>query len=689
MSSTQNANAVVTRKDDGSIAILTTDNPPVNATSLAVRSGLKQAVEAADADPAIEAVVIACAGRTFFAGADVNEFGKPPQKPILFELCNAIEACSKPVVAAMHGTALGGGFEIALASHQRIMKTDARAGMPEVLLGLTPGAGGTQRLPRLIGLPAALDLITSGRQIKAQEALKLGAIDAIAKDDLLAEAIAMAREAIGKPIRRCGDLDVPAFDDAAVEEQLAAVKKKARGQHSPVEAAALVMNAVKGTTAEGIAAEREAFLRLMETEQSQALRHIFAAERQALKIDGLDLSSARDIKEIGVVGAGIMGSGISIAMADAGYRVTVVERDETAAEKGRDRVTATYARTVKSGRITQEIADERLGRISIGHDSGAFAKCDLVIEAVFDDLQVKRELFERLSGIVRNDCILATNTSYLNPNEIAANVTNKSRVVGMHFFAPANIMKLLEVVRAEHTAPDVLASAIAVGRKLGKQCVVAGVCTGFIGNRIYASYRKQCEFMLEEGATPQEIDAAIEGFGLPMGPFRAFDLSGLDISWALRKRQAATRDPAARYCVIPDRLCEAGQFGQKTGAGYYNYSSGKPVPDAKAMDIIEQAATEKGLPRKQFSAEDIRRRLVAAMANEGGKELEEGIALRESDIDLVFTNGYGWPKWRGGPMFQARKMGLDKIVAEVRDMQKRDGSEFTLSQWLEAAADKT
>lgn len=686
MSSTDNANPVITRRDDGAIAILTADNPPVNATSLAVRSGLKAAVETADADNAIGAIVIACAGRTFFAGADVNEFGRPPQKPILFELCNAIEACSKPVVAAFHGTALGGGFEIALASHQRIMKADARAGMPEVLLGLTPGAGGTQRLPRLIGLPAALDLITSGRQIKAQEALKLGSIDAIAESDLLGEAIAMARAAIGKPIRRSGDLDVPAYDAAAVEEQLAAVKKKARGQTSPVEAATLVMNAVKGSTQEGIAAEREAFLRLMDTEQSKALRHIFAAERQALKIDGLDLSSAREVRHIGVVGAGIMGSGISIAMADAGYSVTVVERDEEAASKGRERIGGTYARTVKSGRIAQAVADERLARINVGHDANAFTNCDLVIEAVFDDLQVKQELFERLSGIVRDDCILATNTSYLNPNDIAAHVAHKERVVGMHFFAPANIMKLLEVVRAEHTAPEVLATAIAVGKRLGKQCVVAGVCTGFIGNRIYASYRKQCEFMLEEGATPTEIDAAMESFGLPMGPFRAFDLSGLDISWALRKRQAATRDPAARYCVIPDRLCEAGQFGQKSGAGYYNYASGKPVPDAKAADIIEQAAKEKGLPRKTFSADDIRRRLIAAMANEGGKELEEGVALRESDIDLVFTNGYGWPKWRGGPMFQARVMGLEKIVAEVREMQARDGSEFTLSSWLEAQA---
>lgn len=688
MSKTDSAEALVTRSDNGSVAILTTDNPPVNATSTAVRSQLKQAVEAADADSTVEAIVIACAGRTFFAGADVREFGKPPQKPILFELCAAIEASNTPVVSAMHGTALGGGFEIGLASHRRIMKSDGRAGLPEVLLGITPGAGGTQRLPRLIGLPATLEIATSGRQLSAKELLGLGAIDAIAEGDLLEDAIAMARDAIGKPLRRSGDLPVPDFDEKAVAEQLEAIKKKARGQVSPLEAAQLVMKAPHVQVAEGVAAEREAFLRLMQTEQSKALRHIFAAERQALKIDGLDLTSARDVKHIGIAGAGTMGAGIAVAMADAGYTITIVERDAESAAAGLKRIEGTYARTVKSGRINQETADQRLAQISIGHDRTAFKPCDLVIEAVFDDLQVKQELFNSLAGIVRADCILATNTSYLNPNDIAANVSNPSRVVGMHFFAPANIMKLLEVVKAEHTAPDVLATAIAVGKKLRKQCVVAGVCTGFIGNRIYACYRKQCEFMLEEGATPQQIDAAMQDFGLPMGPFRAFDLSGLDISWALRKRQASTRDPKARYSVIADRLCEAGRFGQKTGAGYYKYENGKPVPDPVSADIIAQAAKEKGLPQKTFSSAEIQLRLIAAMANEGGKELEEGIALRESDIDLVFTNGYGWPKWRGGPMFQARTMGLAKVVEQVRAMQNRDGSEFTVSSWLEAEAAK-
>ncbi len=678
----------VSRKDDGSVAVLTTDNPPVNATSQAVRDGLKRAIETADADPSIDAVVIACAGRTFFAGADVNEFGKPPQKPVLFELCAAIEACSKPVVAAIHGTALGGGFEIALASHYRVAVSTARVGLPEVLLGLTPGAGGTQRLPRLIGLPAALDIITSGRQIGAQEALKLGAIDAIAQGDLTSAALAMARDAIGKPFRRSGDLAVAAFDAVAVKEQLTAIEKKARGQISQGEAARLVMKSAEVSTPTGVAAEREAFLRLMETEQSRALRHIFAAERAALKVPGIDLDTAKKISHVGVAGAGIMGSGITIAMADAGYKVSVVERDLEAATKGQERIQGLYERNVKSGRITQAVADERLARINVSASRDAFATCDLVVEAVFDDLGVKQELFTALSAIVRPDCILATNTSYLNPNEIAAGVSNPKRVVGMHFFAPANIMKLLEVVRAEHTAPEVLATALAVGKSLRKQCVVAGVCTGFIGNRIYASYRKQCEFMLEEGATPQDIDAAMETFGLPMGPFRAFDLSGLDISWALRKRQAATRDPNARYCSIPDTLCEMGRFGQKTGAGYYVYENGKPKADPAVTEIIEQASRDKGFARQTLSAEDIQLRLISAMANEGGKIIEEGIAQRESDIDVVFTNGYGWPAWRGGPMFQARAKGLRAVLQQVRAMEARDGSEFRTSQWLEDEAAK-
>lgn len=678
----------VSRSDDNGVAVLTTDNPPVNATSQAVRENLKRAVEEADADPSIGAIVITCAGRTFFAGADVREFGKPPVKPILFELCNAIEASNTPVVAAIHGTALGGGFEIALASHYRIAEKGARVGMPEVNLGLTPGAGGTQRLPRLIGLPEALDIVTNGRPITAQQALKLGAIDAIAENDLLQDAVAMARSAIGQSFRRTGDLPVAPFDPDAVHDQMTAIEKRARGQVSPMEAARLVLKSPHVSTQTGIAAEREAFLRLMNTEQSRALRHIFAAEREAQKVPGIDLSSARAISRVGVAGAGTMGSGISIVLADAGYEVTVVERDEEAAERGRKAIESILARNVAAGRTTQQMMDSRLKQINIGADRQEFAPCDLVIEAVFDDLLVKQELFDALSGIVRDDCILATNTSYLNPNDIARNVEHPGRVVGMHFFAPANIMRLLEVVRAEHTEPEMLATALAVGKKLGKISVVAGVCTGFIGNRIYASYRKQCEFMLEEGALPQQVDKAMQDFGLPMGPFRAFDLSGLDISWALRKRQAASRDPNARYCTIPDTLCELGRFGQKTQSGYYSYSDGKPAVDPAVQTIITEASQAKGIERREFDTDEIQLRLISAMANEGGKIIEEGIALRESDIDVVYTNGYGWPKWRGGPMFQARAMGLGRVLAEVREMAKRDGSEFSISRWLEDEAAK-
>ena len=678
----------VSRRDDDGVAILTTDNPPVNATSLAVRDGLKRAVQEADADASIGAIVIACAGRTFFAGADMQEFGKPPQRPILFELCDAIEASNTPVVAAIHGTALGGGFEIALASHYRIAQNSARVGLPEVSLGLTPGAGGTQRLPRLIGLQAALDIIASGRQVSAREALNLGAIDAIARGDLLNEAVAMAREAIGKPFRRSGDLPVPNFESAAVRTQIEAIEKRARGQVSPVEAARLVLKSPNVSTATGVAAEREAFLRLMDSEQSKALRHIFAAERAARKVPGIDPNTALNVSRVGVVGAGTMGTGISVALANAGYDVTIIEQDEAAADKGYQSIKKIWEHNLARRHITQKVMDARLELIHPGFDSQALANCDLVIEAVFDDLQIKQDLFRTLSGIVRPECILATNTSYLNPDEIARDVTNPQRVVGMHFFAPANIMRLLEVVRAADTAPEVLATALAVGQKLGKICVVAGVCTGFIGNRTYASYRKQSEFMLEEGALPHEIDKAMRDFGLPMGPFRAFDLSGLDISWALRKRQAATRDPNARYCAIPDTLCEMGRFGQKAEVGYYRYQDGKASSDPAVWQIIEQASRDKGLERRSFEAAEIQLRLVSAMANEGGKIIEEGIALRESDIDVVFTNGYGWPKWRGGPMFQARAMGLKRVLEEVRKMEARDGSEFSVSRWLVEEAAK-
>ncbi len=673
---------LVSAQQRDNIAIITIDNPPVNATSQAVRAGLLAEIESADGNPGIAAIVIRCAGRTFTAGGDIREFGKPPLLPMLFDTCARIEACSKPVVCAYHGTALGGGFEIGLASHLRIAAMGTQLGLPEVKLGLVPGAGGTQRLPRLIGIPAALDFAATGRFMKAEEALKLGAIDAIVDDDLLECAIEAARAAVGKLMRRSGEQPVVAVSAEQAQELLSGVRRKARGQEAPVIAAQLVIESAGLSTRQGVVREREEFNRLMETQQGRAMRHIFFAEREAARIPGLEQATARDIQMAGVVGCGTMGAGICVALLDAGYNVVVIEQNAEGAERGRARIASILERNIASGRLTEKAMAERMRRLTSGHDLTGLAPCNFVIEAVFDDLDVKRTLFANLSNIVRDDCILATNTSYLDPNAIARGTKNPQRVVGMHFFAPANIMRLVEAVRAAHTSSETLATALAIARKLRKLPIFSGACEGFIGNRLYSYYRRQCEFMLEEGALPHEIDKAMEDWGLPMGPFRAFDLSGLDIAWALRKRQTATRDPVSRYSHISDRLCEIGRFGQKTQTGWYRYENGKPVPDDVTTTIIEQASRDKNITRRSFTADEIRIRLVTALANEGARALEEGIALRASDIDLVYINGYGWPAWLGGPMFQASEFGLSRILEEVQKMHARDGSEFTPARLL-------
>jgi len=638
---------------DGNIALVMIDNPPVNATSQAVRAGLAEAIAAANGDAAVGAIVIACAGRTFVAGADVKEFGLPARQPFLNDVVQAIEDSAKPVVAAVHGTALGGGFEIALASHARVASADAWFGLPEVKLGIIPGAGGTQRLPRLVGIGTAIELAASGRRFSAGEAAALGVVDRIAEGDLITEAKAVARGLIGKPPRRTGELPVPAFDDKAAAAQIASIEKKARGQVSPGEAARMVRRAADCPLGEGLALERAKFVELVGSDQAAGLRYVFAAERAAAKVVGLEGVEPRPVMTVGVVGAGLMGGGIAIAFADAGYEVVVVDRDEASTEAGRVRVEAVYDRMLKSGRIDAAGKAARMDRLGFHASRDVLAGCNLVIEAVFDDLDVKRDLFASLSAIVRPDTILATNTSYLDPDAIAAVVTDPGRFIGLHFFSPANIMRLVEVVRTATVAPDVLATGLAVVKRLGKLGVVSGVCEGFIGNRIFTAYRGQSDFMLEEGALPHEIDAAIEAFGFPMGPYAVNDLAGLDISWARRKRAAATRDPAERYVAIADRLCEAGRFGQKTGKGYYSYVGGQKAVDPEVTALIEAASREAGYERRAFSPDEIVERIMAAIVEEGRQILDEGIALRASDIDLVLINGYGYPAWRGGPMFQA------------------------------------
>jgi 3-hydroxyacyl-CoA dehydrogenase len=664
----------VTTRQSGPVCLIEIDNPPVNASSQPVRAQIAAALETANADPAVHSIVILCKGRTFVAGADITEFGKPPLSPALGAVCNLIEASGKPVIAAIHGTALGGGCEIALACHGRVARADAQLGLPEVKLGLVPGAGGTQRLPRLVGIETALALVSSGRMVNADEALRIGLVDAVATEDLETAAVALAGRMAGESLRRVSNLPVPAFDPEAVEARVREIERRARGQVSPGRAARTVLAAASLPFAEGLALERATFTELVATEQSAALRHVFFAERAAAKIPQIAGVAPHDIRCVGVAGAGTMGSGIAAALAEAGYRVIVVERGVEAASAGLGRITAIHRRALEASRITEAQCDERLGATRVGTELSDFAPCDLVIEAVFDDLAVKQDLFAALSAIIRPDAILATNTSYLDPEAIGSAATHPERVVGMHFFSPANIMRLMEIVPTSRTAPAVLATAFAVGKRLKKLCVLAGNCEGFIGNRIFATYRKQCEFMVEDGALPHEVDAAMEAFGLPMGPFAVFDLAGLDIAWARRKRQAASRDPAERYVRIADKLCELGRFGQKTGAGWYVYDQGKRRPDAGVTSIIEAEAAISGIARRPIGADDIRRRIITAMVNEGARLLEDGIAQRASDIDLVFVNGYGWPAWRGGPMFQADRMGIDVILAEVRLMQSRDGA---------------
>ncbi|MCC6775899.1 MAG: enoyl-CoA hydratase/isomerase family protein [Hyphomicrobiales bacterium] len=657
------------------IALVLIDNPPVNASSQAVRAGLLAGIRSAQADPAVGAVVIACEGRTFVAGGDIREFGKPPLEPSLPDVCNLIEASSKPVVAALHGTALGGGLEIALACHARVLAADARVGLPEVKLGLIPGAGGTQRLPRLVGVLAALDIITSGRQVKADEALGLGLADRVATGDLRSEAAEVARGLVGKPLRRTGALAVPAFDATEFDAAIKAATRKARGQVSPGKAAEMVALAATLPIEQGLARERALFFELMAGSQSRALRHAFFAEREVLRVPSLEGVAPRALASAGVIGAGTRGVGIAVALSDAGLPVTIVETNSKAIEGAKGRLQATYDRMLKSGRVSAAEHAARLARITVSDRFEALAAPDLVIEAVFEEMDIKQEVFRRLGATAKAGAVLATNTSYLDIDPIAAAGGRAGDVIGLHFFAPANIMRLVEIVRGAESDPTALATGLALAKRLGKIPVVCGICDGFVGNRILTAYRQQAEFALEDGALPHEVDAAFEALGFPMGPLAVADLSGLDISWARRKRLAATRDPRVRYASrVADRLCELGRFGQKTSAGWYRYEDGKRVNDPAVAKLIEAVSAELGIARTPISAETMQRRFRAAMVNEGAKILDEGIAARALDIDMVMIHGYGYPAWRGGPMFEADEIGLPTILADVEEMSAASGT---------------
>ena len=637
------------------ILLVTIDNPPVNALSADVRAGLMAALGHAAADEAIAGLVVTGAGKTFVGGADIREFGKPPVEPNLPAVIAALESASKPVIAAINGAALGGGLEVALACHARIAAKSASLGLPEVTLGLVPGAGGTQRLPRLIGALPALDMIAGGKPVDAATALRTGLVDAIADGQLLETAISHALELSGKPLRRTGLLKIAVPDPAAFEVAAKKIRDRARGRLAPVEATRLVQLAATVDLETGLAEERATFLRLRDSDQSAALRHAFFAERGAGKVPHLKDVDPRPLSVVGIAGTGLMGCGIAVATLSAGYRVVALDQTPEAAAKGGERIAGLIRQSVASGRLSDAAASEQLSRLNVTADISDVAAADMVIEAVFDDFDVKVALFRSLDAVVRPDAILVTNTSYLDPDAIAAQTVRPERVVGLHFFSPAHVMRLIEVVRCARTDDDVLSTALAFARKLKKIPVVCGVCEGFVGNRIFSAYRSEAERLLEEGALPQDIDRAMEAYGFPMGLFAVYDMAGLEIAWARRKRQAAARDPAAPYFEIPDRLCEAGRFGAKSGRGWYVYEDGKRRVDPQVDAMIDAYRVEKGFVPRAIGDDEIMERLLASMAREGEALLAQGIADSPDDIDVVMIHGYGFPAHHGGPMFAARR----------------------------------
>ncbi|MCT8971869.1 3-hydroxyacyl-CoA dehydrogenase NAD-binding domain-containing protein [Microbaculum marinisediminis] len=659
---------VVSVTRDGDVAVVTIDNPPVNALSHAVRKGVFDAMAALREDSEVKAIVLACAGRTFSAGADITEFGKPPQPPALIEMINAIEAMPKPVVAALHGTVLGGGFEVALGCHHRIAAPGTRVGLPEVKLGILPGAGGTQRLPRLIGAIEALKIIVSGDPVPAEEALKFGAIDEIATGDLTQAAVALAKKvgAEGKEPARVSDrddklADVKA-DPTAFNEAAGKLTARARGLEAPHACVEAVKWSFELPIEEGLKREREAFMKLVAGDQSKAQRHLFFAERQAAKV--LDMpkgTKPRAVDKVAVIGAGTMGGGISMNFANAGIPVTIVETSQEALDRGFGTIEKNYNISVSRGRMTEADVRQRMSLLTGSTDMNDVADADLIIEAVFEEMDIKKQIFSKLDEIAKPTAVLATNTSYLDVNAIANMTKRPSSVLGTHFFSPANVMKLLEIVRGAETAPDVLATVIDVGRKIKKVPVVVGVCFGFVGNRMLRARSLETERLLLEGATPQQVDKAITGFGFPMGPFAMGDLAGLDIGWRIRKQMGATADGGR--ADIADALCEMGRFGQKTGRGFYIYEKGARagIPDPEVEALIVETAAKQGIERREIGDEEIVERLIYPMISEGAKILEEGVAQRPGDIDVVWVNGYGFPVWRGGPMFYADQVGLKHV----------------------------
>ena len=649
---------------EGNVGVIVIDNPPVNASSFAVRAGLLDAVTAVAADRDLVAAIVIGAGKGFVGGADIREFDKPVQDPDLPSVIAAIEACPTPVIAAIHGVALGGGFELALGCDARIASPDAIVGLPEVTLGMIPGAGGTQRLPRLTGIARAIELIATGRRVPATEALQLGLIDAIAEDDLRAAAIKLAA-ATGKNI--IAQKQVPPDDAAAIEAASAEQTRKARGRETVLNAIAAVRSAGTVPIAEALAADRATFLGLKDGEEAAALRYLFFAERAARKIEGIDDADALSVKTVGIVGAGTMGVGIAVAFASHDFAVTLVDTSAEALDRARGNI----------DRMLKETAASRVGIVTFARELSALSDCDLIVEAVFEDMAVKKDVMAKLTAVAKPTAILATNTSYLDVDAIAATTGVPERVLGLHFFAPADRMRLLEIAKGISTGNRTLATGIAIGKRLGKIAVPTGIGEGFIGNRIYAKYRAHCEFMLEEGALPHEVDSAVESLGFPMGPFAVSDLSGLDVAWRMRQSKAAARDARERYVAVADRLCELGRLGRKTGAGWYDYPEGTKdrVPSELVARIIAENRPA-GLASRPVAADEIRRRVLGTIVNEAACVLEDRIARSVGDIDLVLVYGYGFSRFKGGPLFQASRMPRADVASMIDEVAAATGFGF-------------
>jgi 3-hydroxyacyl-CoA dehydrogenase len=685
-------------KQDG-IAVVTINNPPVNALSPGVPEGIAAAIEQINADDTISAAVVIGAGRTFVAGADIKEFAKMTSgettrddgfKPLLLK----IEDCRKPVVMAIHGTALGGGLELAMAGHYRVAAPGAQVGQPEVKLGIIPGAAGTQRLPRLAGIAKAVEMCVDGNPIKAEDALKCGILDHLIDGDLLAGAVAFAKEVAGKPVRktreRTDKLGSPEENAAIFAAAREAARKKYRGVIAPLAVVDAIEAASKRSFAEGVADEQKLFTKCLFSDQSKALIHVFFGEREVAKIPDVPKETlVLPIQRAAVVGAGTMGAGIAMVFANAGIPVLLKDTDQAALDRGMANIEKNYANSVKRGRFASQFVEERLKLIqpTLAYDD--FASADIVIEAVFEAMSLKKEVFGELDRICKPEAILATNTSTLNIDEIASATSRPHSVVGTHFFSPPNVMRLLEVVRGKATSKEVLATCMHLSKKLGKVGVLVGNCFGFVGNRLFQPYRREAQFLVEEGAAIEAVDNALYDFGMAMGPLATADLAGLDIGWRIRKEHRHLQKVGVRQPIAEDRLCEMGRFGQKTGAGWYKYDDNRrAIPDSEVASLVRRWAEEASIPQRQISGEEIVDRCILALVNEGARVLEEGYALRAVDIDIIYLNGYGFPSYRGGPMWYADTVGLKKVYDRVCEFHQQYGESWQPAPLLKRLADQ-